>query len=103
MSEKLKYKYEGKSQTGFRLTRLIKLVIGGKQGSMVTGRMFTKMMDKLPEKLINDRIGFAVSPTFQISAWVDNLVSSVEGDENQKEVMEEVDEFGVKQKLVGRN
>ena len=92
---------KAKVKTRFGLTRQIELVIGGKQGSRTTGRMFAKTMDKLPEKLISDEKGFAVSPTFKIPAlaWVDDLVSCVETDENQIEVMDEVDEFGVKHKL----
>ena len=88
---------KAKVKTRFGLTRQIELEIGGKQGSRATGRMFAKMMDKLPEKLINDQKGFTFSPAFKIPAlaWVDDVVSTVEGDDDQKAVMDEVDNFGV--------
>ena len=75
--------------------------IGGKQGSRLTGRQFSKMMDTLAEALITMEKGFKMSLVFRIPVlfWVDDIVSCVEGKEDQIAILKDVDEFAIKEKL----
>ena len=60
--------------------------IGGKQGSRLTGRMFAKLMDLLAEELNEAKDGFEISEDFIVAVllWVDDVISSVEGTEEQE-------------------
>ena len=66
-------------------TREISMEIGGRQGSKITGRMFSKLMDVLSESIIENEDGFRMTDQFIIGAlmWVDDVVSCVDGLENQ--------------------
>ena len=54
--------------------------IGGRQGSRVTGRMFSKMMDLLAEEALATDAGFKIFElTIALLLWVDDVVSFAEG------------------------
>ena len=74
-------------KTRFGPTRIVKMDIGGKQGSKLTGRMFSKLMDTLPEDIEPTGIGFCIDDTLTIAnlLWVDDVVSCVEGQRRLKE------------------
>ena len=73
----------------------------GKQGSRLTGRQFSKLMDMLAEDLLNAEKGFKMTPTFHIAVllWVDDVITCVEGEENQNDMLKRLDNFAVKHKL----
>ena len=73
-------------KTKFGLTHEIEMEIGGKQGSRLTGRMFAKLMDLLAEELNEAKDGFEISEDFIVAVllWVDDVISSVEGTEEQE-------------------
>ena len=72
-------------KTKFGKTREIEMEIGGKQGSRLTGRMFSKMMDLLAEELQETDEGFQITPEFILAVllWVDDVISCAEGEKNQ--------------------
>ena len=74
---------------------------GGKQGSRLTGRMFAKMMDLLAEALSETNLGFKLSNDFMIAVllWVDDVLSCVDGLENQMEILNIINEFALKHKI----
>ena len=88
-------------KTKFGPTRTIDMQIGGKQGSRLTGRMFAKMMDTLAEDLEPTGEGFKVNNEFTIAVllWVDDVVSCVEGVENQEKILQRIADFAIKHKL----
>ena len=88
-------------KTRFGLTRTIDMEIGGKQGSRLTGKMFSKLMDTLAEEMENNGDGFQLSNEFIIAVllWVDDVVSCAEGNTNQEKMLQSVAEFAVKHKL----
>ena len=65
------------------------MIIGGKQGSKLTGRMFLKLMDVLSEEVIDEQIGFKFTDEFIIGVllWVDDVVSCVEGVDAQNDIL----------------
>ena len=75
--------------------------IGGRQGSRITGRLFSKMMDVLSEELQPTGMGFQLSEALRIVVllWVDDVLSFAIGEEEQKEILKKVDEFAKKHKL----
>ena len=87
-------------KTRFGKTREIKMEIGGKQGSRLTGRMFGKMMDLLSEEAETTE-GFHITNKFKIAflLWVDDVVSCVEGTENQETILKKINEFAIKHKI----
>ena len=89
------------AKTRFGETREIMMEIGGKQGSRLTGRMFAKLMDLLSEELLDTREGFKIDKDFLIAVllWVDDVVSAVEGAENQQKILNRISEFAIKHKL----
>ena len=88
-------------KTKYGPTRTINMEIGGKQGSRLTGRMFAKMMDTLAEDLQPTKEGFKFNNDFIISVllWVDDVVSCVEGTENQLLMLPKIADFAIKHKL----
>ena len=93
-------------KTRFGTTREIDMEIGGKQGSRLTGRMFAKLMDMLAEELSTTGEGFIVNEMLIIAVllWVDDVVSCVEGEENQLKMLEKVHDFALRHRLVwGQN
>ena len=88
-------------KTRFGLTRTIEMEIGGKQGSRLTGRMFSKLMDTLAEDIEPTGEGFHIDDSLTIGCllWVDDVVSCVEGKENQEKMLERIADFANKHKL----
>ena len=88
-------------KTRFGPTRQIKMETGGKQGSRLTGRMFSKLMDMLAEELETSGEGFRINEQLVIAVllWVDEVVSCVDGVENQDEILKRVHEFSLKHRL----
>ena len=82
-------------------TREFQMEIGGRQGSRLTGRMFSKMMDVLAEECLNDGVGINLSSELTIATllWVDDVLSLAEGEYEQKEMLKRVDIFATKHKL----
>ena len=88
-------------KTRYGETRTINMLTGGRQGSRLTGRMFAKLMDLLAEEVIDAGEGFQITRDFVIGMllWVDDVVSCVEGPENQKKMLERIDRFAKDHKL----
>ena len=88
-------------KTRFGLTRDFKMEIGGRQGSRLTGRLFSKMMDVLAEELQPSGMGFLLSEALQIVVllWVDDVLSFAVGEKEQQEILKKVDEFATKHRL----
>ena len=82
-------------------TREIDMEVGGRQGSKLTGRMFSKLMDLLAEQVIHSEQGIAISRDFIIGIllWMDDVVSCVEGEQNQLDILEKIDSFAKDHKL----
>ena len=91
-----------KMKTKYGMTREIEMEIGGKQGSRLTGRMFAKLMDMLAEELLESGEGFTVNDVLIIAVllWVDDVISCVDGEENQKKMLQNVHEFALKHRLI---
>ena len=49
--------------------------IGGKQGSRLTGRMFSKMMDLISEELSETNMGFKIDIDFIVDVADDTLLN----------------------------
>ena len=84
-----------KIKTRYGTTRMIRREIGGKQGSRLTGRLFAKQMDTLSEEMILESSeGIQVNEEIKIGflLWVDDVVSCVEGVENQEKVHRQVEQ-----------
>ena len=75
--------------------------IGGRQGSRLTGRLFSKMMDTLAEELIAAKDGVELSDEFKIPAllWVDDVLSCANGEMEQMAMLNKIDDFAVRHKL----
>ena len=88
-------------KTRFGPTRDFKMEIGGRQGSRITGRLFSKMMDVLSEELQPSGMGFHLSESLSIAVllWVDDVLSFATGETEQEEILKRVDEFARKHKL----
>ena len=88
-------------KTRHGLTREISMEIGGKQGSKITGRMFSKLMDVLSELIIEKKMGFKMAEQFIIGAlmWVDDVVTCVDGHANQIEMLQIINDFAKDHKL----
>ena len=80
-------------------TREIEMEIGGRQGSRLTGRLFSKMMDVLAEELLDE--GFHMTDIFRIAIllWVDDVVTFTESEEEQVRILETVNQFALKHKI----
>ena len=92
---------QAKIKTRYGLTRTVTMEIGGKQGSRLTGRMFSKLMDMLAEELEPTSTGFQINNEFTISTllWVDDVVTCVEGTQEQKEMLQKVNDFAIRHKI----
>ena len=88
-------------KTRFGPTREIKMEIGGKQGSRLTGRMFAKMMDLISEELDETDLGFKITEDFLIAVllWVDDVISCTEGKISQQQMLDKLNDFATKHKL----
>ena len=88
-------------KTLFGPTRDVDMEIGGKQGSRLTGRMFAKMMDLLSEYLSDTELGFSIDTDSIISVllWIDDVISCVESEEEQEEMLMKVNEFDIEHKI----
>ena len=82
-------------------TREVDMEIGGRQGSKLTGRMFSKMMDLLAEDVIESNEGIVIDNDFIIGIllWMDDVVSCIEGEDNQLEILTKIDSFAKDHKL----
>ena len=89
-------------KTRFGLSRQLTRENGGKQGSRIQGRFFSKQMDTLSEDIIqNCNMKFRINENFAIGCleWVDDALSCTSGMKNQKEMLKIVDEFAAKNKI----
>lgn len=75
--------------------------VGGRQGSENTGRLFSKMMDRLAERLLNISIGFQLTTYIRIPVllWVDDVTCCMVGKEDQRTILQQVNQFGKDHKL----
>ena len=89
------------AKTQHGLTREICMEIGGKQGSRLTGRLFSKLMDTLAEEFEAAGEGYALTNEFIIAAllWVDDVVTCADGNENQEKTLERINKFAKNHKL----
>ena len=73
--------------------------VGGKQGSRLTGRMFSKMMDEITNDLASK--GFKITEDIFIAVllWVDDVVSFAVGTNEQKQILCQVSDFATKHKI----
>ena len=88
-------------KTRYGLTREIKMEVGGRQGSRLTGRLFSKMMDTIMSELETTNLGFRLSNELKIPTllWVDDVVTFVESADDQNEVLDKIDLFAKNHKL----
>ena len=88
-------------KTRFGQTRDFKMEIGGRQGSRITGRLFSKLMDTLSEELQPYGFGYELSNDLLIVVllWVDDVLTCAVGEEEQNEILKKVDEFAKKHRL----
>ena len=88
-------------KTRYGMTRKINRETGGKQGGKTTTTMFAKMMDILPEKMMeNLNLGVKLGNA-KIAAllWVDDVVTIAQNESQQKETLNFVSDFANKHKL----
>ena len=86
----------------FGTSREITRYNGGKQGSRLMGRQFSKQMDTLSEDFIDkNKESVKICDNFSIGclAWVDDILSCTIGIQNQNAVLDIVDDFACKNKL----
>ena len=90
-------------KTRYGPTRVIERENGGRQGSRLTGKLFSKQMDTLAEQFENEDsdLAFALSDELKIGCleWVDDVVTCTSGIINQKKVLSKVNEFAEINKL----
>ena len=87
-------------KTKYGTTRVVDMAVGGKQGSRLTGRMFSKMMDLLEDEIRPANTEFKINDlSIATLLWVDDVVSCTEGSNNQHKVLQIINEFAVKHKL----
>ena len=86
-------------KTRYGLTREIEMEIGGKQGSRLTGRMFSKMMDTMATELSGMGIKITEEILIAVLLWVDDVVSFAEGEAAQNEILQAINEFAIKYKI----
>ena len=88
------------AKTTYGPTRVFNMEIGGRQGSSLIGRMFSKLMDMISEELDELGEGIHLTEEFLIAVllWVDN-VTFAEGVEEQKLMLKRIDEFAIKHKI----
>ena len=73
----------------------------GRQGSRVTGRMFSKTMDLLSEDIMEKNEGIPLTNDFTIGAllWMDDVITCVTGEENQKKMLQKANTFAKNHKM----
>ena len=88
-------------KTKYGPTRQFDMEIGGRQGSRITGRLFSKMMDLLLEESAELNLGFPITEEFDITflLWVNDVLSCTIGEANQEKILKIVQEFAVKHRL----
>ena len=89
-------------KTRYGITRSFGMEIGGRQGSRLTGRMFSKQMDVISEELINNQNDcLEITSGFSIGAllWIDDLITCTEDTKRQEIMLKRVDEFAKKNKV----
>ena len=88
-------------KTRFGNTRDFKMEIGGRQGSRITGRLFSKLMDILSEELTPTDMGYRLSNDLLIVVllWVDDVLTCAVGEDEQENILKRVDEFAKKHRL----
>ena len=98
---KMNINLKAKVKTKHGHTDEFEMLVGGRQGSKLTGRLFSKMMDLLAEKTLNTEIGFSLNFEIKIPIllWVDDVISCVEGESNQRDILKHIDQFGKDHKL----
>ena len=88
-------------KTKFGLTRQITRELGGKQGGKLMTKMFAKLIDTIEEEALEkNTIGIQIDHA-EINSldWVDDVATAAIGHEQQKETLEFVNSFAIKQKL----
>ena len=89
-------------KTHYGPTRTIVRENGGRQGSRLTCRLFSRQMDVLSEKCINEYDEkFKISDNLSIGCleFVDDALTCTSGKSNQETILKKVDEFAVMNKL----
>ena len=88
-------------KTKHGLTHEFEMEIGGRQGSKNTGCLFSKTMDRLAERLLSTEIGFRLTIYIQIPVllWVDDVLSLIEGKEDQRKMLQHIDQFAKDHKI----
>ena len=88
-------------KTRFGPTRDFNMEIGGRQGSRITGRLFSKLMDTLSEELQPTGMGYHLANNLLIVVllWVDDVLTCAVGEEEQEQILRKVDEFARKHRL----
>ena len=88
-------------KTRFGPTRDFEMEIGGRQGSRITGRLFSKMMDMLSEELQPTGMGYQLTNNLLmvVLLWVDDVLTCAVGDQEQEQILKKVDEFARKHRL----
>ena len=83
------------------MTRTFDMEIGGRQGSSLTGRLFSKLMDTLSEELNETGMGFNLSMDLVIAVllWVDDVLTFAVGEEEQQIILKKIDEFATRHKI----
>ena len=82
-------------------TEEINMEIGGKQGSKLTCRMFSKLMDLISEYIKTNKLGIKITEELMIGVllWVDDVITCVEGEKNLNEILKILDTFAKDHKL----
>ena len=82
-------------------TNEIEMEVGGKQGSKLTCRMFSKLMDVLSEMIMQKKIGIKLAEEIIIGAllWMDDVVAIVENEKDLHEILEIINNFAKDHKL----
>ena len=88
-------------KTRHGLTQEIDMEIGGKQGSKLTCRMFSKLMDVISEIIKKEGLGIKITEEIMIGVllWVDDVVACVEGEEELTKILKILDNFAKDHKL----
>ena len=82
-------------------TEEIDMEIGGKQGSKLTCRMFSKLMDMISEYIKENKLGIKITEEIMIGVllWVDDVITCVEGEQDLNEILKIMDTFAKDHKL----
>ena len=101
LGKRLQEKLTSKVKTRYGHTRTIKRDSGGKQGGHIMPTIFCKMMDTLAEELLAGKSLGAFIKEEHIPAilFVDDVVSTAEGEQDQEKVLEKVADFAIKHKM----